>query len=243
MSKNIIQPTGKVPKHVAIIPDGNRRWAKKNNLKPWEGHYEGAQRFEELVDAAFDLGVRNLTFWGSSADNLAKRTWRETKALLDIYEKYFKRLIQDERVFKNKIKINIIGRWQEQFPQKLIKLLKKGIDKTKHHDKFNLNFLLAYNGDDDLETAVKNIVKQGLSWSKITKQTIQDNLLSKAVKQVDLVIRTGVENDPHNSAGFLMWQTQNSQLYFDSAYFPDFTAEYLQKAVTDFQRRQRRLGA
>ncbi len=232
-----------IPKHIAIIPDGNRRWAKEKQLQPWEGHYEGAKRFEEILNTAFQAGVENVTFWGYSADNLKKRPWREKKALLEIYEKYFQKLLKSKKIFQEKIKINIVGRWEEQLPGKLVRLLKRGIQETKNHRNFNLNFLLAYNGDDDILMAVKNIARKikkgGL---KITKKTIAEHLLSQPVKEVDLVIRTGIEGDPHNSAGFLMWQTQNSQLYFTETKFPDFGAKELKKAIRDFARRQRRLG-
>ncbi len=230
------------PKHIAVIPDGNRRWARRQNLKPWEGHYEGAQRFEELVDIAFELGVESLTFWGSSVDNLTKRPLKEKIALLDIYEKYFQKLINDKRIFTDNIKINILGKWQEQFPAKLAKLLKSGIEKTKKHTGFQLNFLLAYNGDDDLIETTKNIVKQNILPDKINSEVIQNNLLTAVIPVIDLIIRTGVEGDPHNSAGFLMWQTQNSQLYFAEDQFPDFTAEKFKTALEDFAQRSRRLG-
>ncbi len=230
------------PKHIAIIPDGNRRWAKKQNLKPWDGHYEGAKRFEELVDLAFDKGVRSISFWGSSVDNLTKRPLKEKMALLDIYEKYFQKLINNKRIFQDEVKINIFGKWAEQFPKRLVKLLQEGIEKTKQHSRFKLNFLLAYNGDDDLIEATKNIVKKKILADKITREIIQENLLTAEIPAIDLVIRTGVEGDPHNSAGFLMWQTQNSQLYFTADQFPDFTADKFQLALEDFSGRVRRLG-
>ncbi len=232
----------KFPKHIAVIPDGNRRWARRQNLKPWEGHYEGAQRFEELVDIAFELGVESLTFWGSSVDNLTKRPLKEKIALLDIYEKYFQKLINDKRILTDNIKINILGKWQKQFPAKLVKLLNSGIEKTKTHTGFQLNFLLAYNGDDDLIEATKNIVRQNILPDKINGEVIQNNLLTAVIPTIDLIIRTGVEGDPHNSAGFLMWQTQNSQLYFTEEQFPDFTAEKFKTALEDFAQRARRLG-
>ncbi len=232
-----------IPKHIAIIPDGNRRWAKKRGLNPWDGHYEGAQRFEELVNMAFDSGVESLSFWGSSVDNLTKRPLKEKIALLDIYEKYFQKLISDSRIFKNNIRINVIGKWREQFPSKLKKLLEEGIEKTKKHTELNLNFLLAYNGDDDIIEAVKNIIKKDdIDKDKINSRLIANNLMSQIIPTIDLVIRTGVENDPHNSAGFLMWQTQNSQLYFTDLQFPEFTAQEFKIALKDFSNRTRRLG-
>ena len=233
-----------IPAHIAIIPDGNRRWAKKQGLKPWDGHYEGAKRFEELVDEAFSLDIKNISFWGSSEDNLTKRPLREKKALLDIYETYFKKLIKDKKIFEKNIKINIIGKWKEQFPGKLVKLLEEGIEKTKNHDGFNLNFLLAYSGNNDIITATKNIIRLTKNKINLTinDELIRSNLMTRDLPMVDLVIRTGTENDPHNSAGFLMWQTQNSQLYFTDLQFPDFTAEKLKLAIKDFSNRTRRLG-
>ena len=230
------------PKHIAIIPDGNRRWARRKNLKPWDGHYEGAKRFEELVDLAFDKGVKSISFWGSSVDNLTKRPLKEKMALLDIYEKYFQKLIKNKRIFADQVKINIIGRWQKQFPERLIKLLREGIEKTKQHSRFKLNFLLAYNGDDDLIEATKKIIGKKISTEKVNNKVIQENLLSAEIPTIDLIIRTGVEGDPHNSAGFLMWQTQNSQFYFTEDQFPDFTAEKFKIALDDFVQRSRRLG-
>ncbi len=233
-----------IPNHVAIIPDGNRRWAKKQGLRPWDGHYEGAKRFEELVDEAFSLGIKNISFWGSSEDNLTKRPLLEKKALLDIYETYFKKLVKDKKIFEKNIKINIIGKWKEQFPGKLVKLLEKGIEKTKSHTAFNLNFLLAYNGNSDIIEAVKNIVELSIKEENliINAKLVGKNLITKDLPVVDLIIRTGVEGDPHNSAGFLMWQTQNAQLYFTDLQFPDFNSLELKKAIVDFQKRQRRLG-
>jgi undecaprenyl diphosphate synthase len=233
-----------IPRHIAIIPDGNRRWAKKQGLEPWEGHYEGAKRFEDLIDRAFDLGIKNISFWGSSVDNLTKRPLREKRALLDIYEKYFKELITNEKIFRNNVKINIIGKWRKQFPSRLVRLLETGMEKTKQHTNFSLNFLLAYNGDDDILEAVKKITKltEENASLKINRELISKNLMTHDLPPVDLVIRTGVENDPHNSAGFLMWQTQNSQLYFTNLQFPDFTAEQLEISLNDFASRDRRLG-
>ena len=118
-----------VPLHVAVIPDGNRRWARAHGLKPWEGHEEGAKNIEELVKKALDLGVRYFSFWGSSVDNLTKRPMEEKRALLGIYERYFQKLIDSEDIAKNETHINIIGRWREQFPKSLRRILEEGIEK------------------------------------------------------------------------------------------------------------------
>lgn len=239
------QETKKPGIHVAIIPDGNRRWAKNQGMKPWEGHEEGAKRIEELSRAALKMGVENLTFWGSSVDNLTKRPLEEKRALLGIYERYFKKLIASRDIFENKTRIRILGRWEEQFPTSLKKILKEGIEKTKHHSNNFLNFMLAYNGDDDVLSAVAKIVRkisEKKEQFKLSAEFFQQHLLSGELPVVDLVIRTGVQGDPHNSAGFLMWQTQNSQYFFSEKLFPDFNEADLAKAIDDFRQRERRGG-
>jgi len=237
--------TSNIPYHVAIIPDGNRRWAKKKGLAPWEGHEEGAKRIEELSRQAVRLGVKCLTFWGSSLDNMTKRPISEKKALLDIYARYFQKLITDPAIFQDETRLGVFGRWREQFPSGLKKIIEEGIEKTKHHQKTFLNFLLAYSGDDDVLEGIKRLLnkKENQGASKdFFAQDFSQELITADLPNVDLVIRTGVEKDPHNSCGFLMWQTRDSQLYFSEKLFPDFDAEELEKALADFSLRERRLG-
>lgn len=232
----------KLPNHVAIIPDGNRRWAKERNLKPWEGHVAGAERIEELVRKALDMKIKNISFWGSSVDNLKKRPFLEKKALLGIYEKYFKKLVNSEEVHQNKAKINIIGSWREQFPESLKTILEEGIERTKNYNEYNLNFFLAYNGDYEMLQAIKKISKKiGDNVKKITPDTIKENLMTKDLPAVDFLIRTGGE--PHLSAGFMMWDLANAQLYFSKKLFPNFTKNDFEKAIEDFSQRGRRLGS
>ena len=231
---------GGKPKHIAIIPDGNRRWAKAKGLKPQAGHEEGAKNIEKIINRALEIGIRYISFWGSSLENLGKRPMQEKRALLRIYEKYFKKLIESEKVHKNKARINIIGRWREQFPKNLVKILENGIERTKHYQKYNLNFFLAYNGDDEMIEAVKSIAKKYKPGQKITGATIKENLMTKDLPPVDLLIRTG--GDPHLSVGFMMWDIANAQLYFSQKLFPDFEEKEFAEAVREYQRRERRHG-
>ncbi|MCX6767073.1 MAG: polyprenyl diphosphate synthase [Candidatus Moranbacteria bacterium] len=229
-----------IPNHVAIIPDGNRRWAKKRGLQPWDGHEKAAQNLEHILRAAFDLGIRHFTFWGSSVDNLKKRPFAEKKALLDIYKRYFRKLIDSEDIHKNKAQINVIGKWDEQFPGSLKKVIRECVQKTKDYKNYYLNFLLAYNGDDEMVEAMRKIAKKCKSGARITAQAIKDNLMTKDLPPVDLLIRTGGE--PHNSAGFMMWDVANSQLYFTEKMNPDFGPEDLKEAIRDYSSRGRRFG-
>lgn len=234
-----------LPNHIAIIPDGNRRWARENGLNPWEGHRKGADRIEEIVREALNLGIKYLTFWGSSADNLVKRPLQEKTALLAIYEEYFRKLIDSDEVYESQAKIVILGDWRNQFPGKLKKVLEEGIERTKNHSKHVLCFLLAYNGDDDMLAAFRGIVKKAQQTKEkieITKEIIKENLTTAELPQVDLLIRTGVENDPHNSTGFLMWQTQNVQYEFSAKMFPEFSKEVFRDILKSYSLRMRRLG-
>lgn len=238
--------TPQLPAHVAIVPDGNRRWAKKQGLNPWDGHGEGAKRIEDIVREALSMKIKNITFWGSSEDNFEKRPLQERRALLDVYEKYFKKLINSDDIYDNEARISVIGKWKQQFPKNLINILNEGIEKTKKHSNYFLNFLLAYNGSSDILEATRAIAKdfsRGDDIEKIDLQLIKEKLMSSSLPEVDLLIRTGVQEDPHNSAGFLMWQTQNSQYYFSDKMFPDFGAQQFRVAIEDYSKRVRRMGA
>lgn len=230
-----------IPTHVAIIPDGNRRWAEKKGLKPWDGHEAGAENVEKVLKANLDLGVKHVTFWGSSVDNIQKRPWREKRALLNIYRKYFIRLLDNEDIHKNQVQVNVIGRWEEQFPDSLKNILRKCIGKTEKYKKHFLNFLLAYSGDDEMVEAANSILAKCKGKVKrITAKMIKDHMMTRDLPPVDLLVRTGGE--PHNSAGFMMWDTANAQLYFSEVLWPDFDEKKMREAVLDYARRGRRFG-
>lgn len=229
-----------VPQHVVIIPDGNRRWAKSKGLAPWVGHEEGAKNLKVILKAARKLGVKYITFWGSSLDNLIKRPFLEKKALLDIYSRYFQEMLTSREITENKIKIRVLGRWQEQFPTPLIKIIKNCIENTKKYNRFNLTLLLAYNGDDEMLYAIKNILNKKINPKKLNATTLKNNLMSHEIPPVDLLLRTGGE--PHLSNGLLMWDTRNAQLYFTPTLWPDFSSVEFRKAIREYGRTERRLG-
>lgn len=160
--------------------------------------------------------------------------------MLKIYEKYFKKLIVDEDIHRNRVKINVIGKWEEQFPSSLKKIIIEGVEKTAHYDQHELNFFLAYSGDDEMLEAVRGIVRSGVDPRKITAETIKHNLMTSKLPAVDLLIRTGGE--PHLSAGFMMWDIANSYLYFSKKYFPDFDENELNEAINEYAGSGKRLG-
>lgn len=233
-----------VPLHIAIVPDGNRRWAKHKGLTSWKGHEAGASRIEEITREALKRGVRYLTIWGSSVDNLTKRPLDEKRHLLEIYETYFTRLIESSDIIQNQTRISVLGRWEEQFPLTLKRILKRGIEKTKAHAHTFLNFLLAYNGDDEMLRALGSLMRSGqpLDQDDLSEDKLRSHLTTGALPDVDLLIRTGVEGDPHNSTGFMMWHTRNAQYFFSDRMFPDFTVEEFTRALDDYAQRVRRFG-
>lgn len=233
-----------LPFHVAIVPDGNRRWAKKKGLASWRGHLAGAKKTEEQVQTAFDLGIKCLSWWGGSWNNLTKRSKAEINNLFKIYEKYFYRLIKTKEIYKHQVKVNVIGRWEKLLPKKCIETIKELIKVTENHKERMLNFFIAYDGCDEMIDTINNILKQNRKDKnlKVTPELLKKYLWTHSLPPVDLLIRTGSSNDPHNSAGFMMWLTANSQLYFPKGYYPDFGRKEFIEAIKKYQQRERRLG-
>jgi undecaprenyl diphosphate synthase len=232
-------------KHIAIIPDGNRRWAKKKGLPAWAGHRQGAKNFEKIAQAANELNIYCLTFWGGSYDNLTKRPEKELKFLKEVYRLNFTRLLKNKDIYRFKTRINILGRWPELLDERIKAPMLEVIKKTEKHDQRFLNFLIGYNGTHEMIEAVEKIIKRARLDEKLaaTPELIKSNLWTKNLPPVDLVIRTGLEGDPHWSNGFMMWDAADSQFYFTETFWPDFSREEFIKAVENYSKRERRLGA
>jgi undecaprenyl diphosphate synthase len=237
----------KIPNHVAIIPDGNRRWAKKKNLasfvghqKAFIGHQRGAGSAEVIIKKALEMKIPYLTIWGSSLDNILKRSKGEVNCLFKIFQKEFEKIVVDEQIHKNKVRVEVIGKWREYFPESTKKAIEEAIKKTKNYDKYFVTFLMAYNGTDEMIDCIKKIKEKR---GDVNEKTIVENLWTKDLPPVDLLIRTGCENDPHLSAGFMMWHTAYSQLYFTNKYFPDFKEKQFEEAIKEYSERDRRKGS
>lgn len=238
--KELIIEAEQLPRHVVIIPDGNRRFAADRGLDPWEGHEAGAQNTEKLIREARAIGIKEISFWGSSLENLTKRPLAESKALLRIYETYFEKLLGSEDIHKDEVRIRFIGHWEEQFPASLKKILHECAEVTKHYSKYFLNFFLAYSGDDEMRLAFQKVAENLPAGDKVTDEMIKENLMTRELPPVDLLIRTGGE--PHLSAGFMMWDIANTQLHFSDRYYPDFDEAALRGAIAEYTARGRRFG-
>ena len=233
----------KKPYHIAIIPDGNRRWARTKGLKPWMGHQYATKNFKKIFEAALDIKIPYFSFWASSQDNLVKRPKAEVRLLLNLFKREFAELAVNKRIHKEQVRVNILGEWKKQFPKEIKIPMEQAIEATKNYNKFFLNFFIAYSGIDEIVKAIKNIIKQDLGnpSSKITPQLIKKYLFTKDLPPVDYLIRTGGE--PHMSAGFMMWDIADAQMYFSDKSWPDFTANDFKKAIQEYDRRERRFGA
>lgn len=227
-----------IPQHIALIPDGNRRWAKARNLEPWRGHEEGANRFNEIAEAAFEAGVTYVTFWAASEDNLKKRPALEVKELLRLIHKLLSTSEAVERFVKNEVRVRVLGRWPELIPTVLHGEIHKLEQKTALFDKYHLTILLGYDGQSEMLAALNHLA---VTKQAIDAATLRAALWTADLPPVDLVIRTGGE--PHWSAGFMMWHVANSQLYFTDQLWPDFDKKSLSEALLDYANRQRRFGS
>ncbi len=227
-----------IPDHVAIIMDGNRRWADDRSLSPLKGHEKGEDTVEEVLEEALDFGIKYITFWALSLDNMEKRSEQEIKSLMDLFERNFERIRKDDRIHDNEVRINVLGKWKETLPSRVVESITKAIRSTNGYSKHHLNLLIAYSGKDEMLHAIKNIVNK--EEDTVTPDIIKDNLFTSDLPEVDLMIRTGGE--PHNSTGFMMWDTANSQYYFSEKLWPEFTSEDFREAVDDYRKRERRFG-
>jgi tritrans,polycis-undecaprenyl-diphosphate synthase [geranylgeranyl-diphosphate specific] len=238
----MMNKTKNLPTHIAVIPDGNRRWAREHKLDVWLGHKKGAESLEKLGDVMVELNIPHLSFWASSKDNLKKRPAQEVKFLLNLFKKKFLELSENEKIHKNKMRINIFGDWREQFPGDVKQSLEQAIESTKNYSDYFFNFFIAYSGTSEALGAIKCIAKRARADAslKIDKDLLKNCLLTHSLPSVDLMIRTGGE--PHNSDGFMMWDTANAQLYFSEKLWPDFDENDFRNAVEDYAGRGRRFG-
>ena len=225
--------------HLALIPDGNRRWARLHGFVPWKGHGKGAERFFEIAESAFDAGVLYVTLWAASVDNLTKRSGVEVKFLCSILRRELESKGTIARFMDNGIRLRFVGEWKKLVKDdKLIAAIEKRQEDTKQFTRRNLTVLFGYDGKREMIDAIKKL--RGSVDTLIDYDTVKKSLWTSVLPPVDLVIRTGGE--PHWSAGFMMWHTADSQFYFTEKLWPDFDAKELQKALADYARRERRFG-
>ncbi len=232
------------PEHIAIILDGNRRWASSKALGPWFGHEKGAEKVEQLLDWCLKLDVKSVTLYAFSTENF-KRPKNEVKEIMRIAEEEFRNILTDERIHKNKVRVKFIGR-VKLLPENLQKLILDVEKATQNYDEHFLNIAFAYGGRAEIVDAAKKIAEKAqkgeLNPEKVDEQTFEKYLYTSHLPQQDpdLIIRTSGEE---RLSGFLLWQSAYSELCFLDVYWPDFRAIDLLRAVRTFKKRKRRFGA
>lgn len=227
----------KVPRHVAIILDGNRRFAKKLGLQPWKGHEYGVKKLNQFLEWCQELGIKELTLYSFSAENF-NRTKQEKDFLFNIFKKEFNNMRHRKDIFENKIRINVIGRLS-MFPKDIRQSMLEIMEKTKKHKNFIVNFAMAYGGRQEIVDAFKKIIKKSkkLNPNQINEKLVTQNLY--LASEPDLVIRPGGETRTSN---FLTWQSAYSEWFFLKKLWPEFTKQDLIDCIEDFNKRERRFG-
>ncbi len=229
--------------HIAIILDGNRRWAAENDLNPWLGHKKGAETVEQLLDWCERLNVKFVTLYTFSTENF-RRSPEEVEQIMKIAEEKFRKLLTDERIHRNKVHVKVIGR-VGLLPESLQKLITDVEKATAEYDNQFLNFAFAYGGRAEIVDAAKVIaekVRDGeLQVDDVDETTFEKYLYTSHMprQDADLIIRTSGEE---RLSGFLLWQSAYSELAFLDVYWPDFRLIDLLRAFRTFQKRKRRYG-
>lgn len=226
----------KIPFHLGIIMDGNRRWARSQGLPTLIGHKKGLQTFKKIANYCYKRGVKILTVFAFSTEN-----WNRSKEEINYLMRLFESMLNKkniESLHKKGVKINIIGQ-KNRFPKTLQKKIKEVEKLTRKNKKAILNIALSYGGRADILQAVKKIIREKLSPKKINEEIFSKFLWTKGQPDPDLIIRTGKEKRISN---FLIWQGAYAELYFSDKFWPEFTEHDLEEAFLDYSNRQRRFG-
>lgn len=239
LSKLELIKNHQIPKHIAIIMDGNGRWAKNRSLPRVAGHKEGMNVVKKITMAASDLGVEVLTLYAFSTENW-KRPKNEVEFLMKLPEQFMGTFLPD--LIKNNVRVQTIGRFDE-LPEHTKRAITKAKEETKNNTGLILNFALNYGSRDEMTEAVRLIstdVQQGkISSDDISDELFSSYLMTNHLPDPELLIRTSGEVRISN---FMMWQISYSELWFTNILWPDFTKEHLFEAIYDYQQRHRRFG-
>ena len=232
---------GEVPNHLAVIMDGNRRYAESVGLLPHEGHLKGKNTLENLSDWCRSVGIKILTVYAFSLENF-NRSEDELEKLMDLFAESFRNAGDDSRVHKNKVRVRALGH-RELLPDRVKEAIDYAESKTKNYTNFNYNLAVAYGGRQEIVRSMKIlgklIEKNQLKADDIDADFISSNLYTSDLPDPDLILRTSGEERISN---FLLWQLAYSELYFADVFWPDMRKIDFLRAIRSFQQRNRRLG-
>ncbi len=231
----------KIPNHVGVILDGNRRFARKNYLDHLSGHNFGAKKLERFLKWCWQLDIKIVTVWGFSTENF-NRAEDEVNHLMKLFLKYLKKLQTEPMIKKYKIKVKIIGQLQ-RLSQEHNEEIKKLENLTKDNNRCQLNIALCYGGRAEIVDAVKNIARKienkELRIDDIDEKLLSNNLYTKGIPDPDLILRTSGEE---RLSGFMLWQGSYAELYFTDVFWPALRKIDFWRAIRTYQDRQRRFG-
>lgn len=224
-----------LPQHIAIIVDGNRRWARERGLPTLAGHKKGAERVGEIVKYAQELGVKIITIYAFSTENW-KRQKEEVSYLMGLFDDYARSKIDEARDLG--IQVRILGDIHG-LPNSLQKALSQLMEATRNNEKLIFNIAINYGGRDELVRAFRKLLLANVPAAELSEELISNNLDTAGLPDPDLIIRTSGEQRLSN---FLPWQGTYAELYFPQVYWPDFDKKQLDIALEEFRKRQRRMG-
>ncbi len=234
-----LMQSGNIPVHIAVIMDGNGRWAKQRGLPRIAGHNEGVESVRDTVEACGQLGVKHLTLYAFSTEN-----WKRPKEEVSLLMRLLMRALRDEtdKLHQNNVSVHAIGEISA-LPQEVQDELFDAIEKTKHNTGLSLHLALSYSGRWDITNAVKKIVADARE-NKVLPEQVDDRLISRYLSMSnapdpDLMVRTSGE---FRISNFLLWQLAYAEIYISDCYWPEFRRKELYKAIKEFQQRERRFG-
>ncbi|MEM2963204.1 MAG: polyprenyl diphosphate synthase [Candidatus Anstonellales archaeon] len=222
------------PYHVAIIPDGNRRWARKNGLPTLEGHKKGIENMKKTLEWCRELGVKMVSLWGFSTENIT-RSKEEVNYLFRLFEEKLKEGEKEKDYSKYKIRVRFYGR-REIFPQSIQKKMAEIEQKTSKNKKYFLNLFFGYGGRQEIVDAVNKAVELGI---RVNEKSFQKLLYTNDLPDPDLIIRTSGEI---RTSGFMPYQSAYSEFYFSKKLWPEFDKREFKKALLEYSKRKRRFG-
>lgn len=245
MKNGETKPNGKIspfgpdvilPKHIVLIPDGNRRWAREHGFSIKEGHRKGFDVVMETARAAETWGIKYFTVWAFSTENWSRSRF-EVKYLMFLFKEFLEKHLKE--FIEKGVKIIHLGR-KDRIPKFLLESLDKAIKKTERNNNFYLNIAIDYGGRDEILRAIKRIISAGRDPEKMSEREFRNFLDTNGQPEPDLIIRTSGEK---RLSGIMPYQAAYAELYFEKCYLPDFNVNKLKAAILDFSKRQRRFGS
>ena len=235
MTTSIIGKNARLPTHVAIVPDGNGRWAELRGLPRLSGHHAGAENMRHMVEYLSEYPIKYVTLYGFSTENWS-RPEDEVRGLFSLLEEFINQYVLE--IHKRSIKLRHIGRLNE-LPQGLQLAINRAVELTKNNTGMTLNVAFNYGGRVEILDAVRRLIAEGVSHQNINERLFNNYLYTDGLPDVDLLIRTG---DELRLSNFLIWQTAYSEYYFTEVLWPDFGKKEIEKALLSYSQRQRRFG-